>query len=157
MNNPVIRPFQPEDAAIVSELICRALREVNSRDYPPEEIERLVLEHAKDHILQMASEPGWMFVAMQGDLPVGVLRALPSWEEEQEYWLRTVFVSPALQGLGIGRRLVAAGEHAVRKAGATRICLCASQTAHGFYQKLGYHDIIDCPDVDGLYPMEKRL
>lgn len=157
MGHLLIRPFAPGDASGVSELICRALREVNSRDYPPEEIACLVLEHAPKDILQMSADAGRMFVAIHEARIAGVLRVLPSWEAKRESWLRTVFVLPSLHSRGIGRRLVQAGEQTAYMDGGIRMRLCASRTAHGFYQKLGYHDLTGIPDADGLYPMEKIL
>ena len=156
MDGFIIRPFEQADTQTISTLICRALREVNSRDYPAEEIERLVRQHTPGEILRM-SQTGWMFTATKEGQPLGVLRLLPSGKADRLYWLRTVFVSPTHHGLGIGRMLVENGERTARKAGGERLCLCSSLTAHAFYQKLGYRDQTSRPDEDGLYPMEKFL
>ncbi|WP_195984019.1 GNAT family N-acetyltransferase [Clostridium sp. D33t1_170424_F3] len=131
-----IRGFQVGDAEEIVHLIHRNLREVNSRDYPEEEVERLVREHTPGAVRAMAGQ-GRMFVALLETALVGVLCVLPSWEKEREYWLRTVFVSPELHGKGVGSMLVNAGEAYALEVGAVTLRLCASQTAHGFYQKLG--------------------
>lgn len=152
----MIRKFQASDAQAASHLICRNLREVNCRDYAPDVIEQLIREHTPEHLLQMAAE-GRTFIAEKGGTPIGILRVLPSQETPQEYWLCTIFVSPDYHGHGIGRQLVKAGEQFVRQAGGSVVRLCASLTAHRFYQKLGYRDLSGEPDSDGLYPMEKIL
>lgn len=149
-----IRVFQAGDAEEIVRLIRRNLQEVNSRDYPAEEVERLVREHTPEVVCAMAGQ-GRMFVALLENVLVGVLCVFPSWEEEREYWLRTVFVLPELHGKGIGSMLVETGEAYAREVGAATLRLCASQTAHGFYQKLGYRDLARDADADGLYPMEK--
>lgn len=152
----VLREFTPEDVQGVSSLICRNLREINCHDYPPQIIEQLVQEHTPERILRMSTE-GKTFLADVAGNPAGILRVLPSWNVSAEYWLRTVFVLPDYHGCGIGRQLVEAGERFIQQQGGHSVRLCASRTAHLFYQRLGYCDLEKFPDREGLYPMQKLL
>ncbi|QAY69048.1 GNAT family acetyltransferase [Xylanimonas protaetiae] len=58
-------------------------------------------------------------------------------------WLYYVAVAPALQGGGLGRAAVAAGEDWLRAAGARKVQLMVRTTnaqVRGFYERLGYED-----------------
>lgn len=59
-------------------------------------------------------------------------------------WLYYVAVRPALQGTGLGRRLVTAAEEWLRDAGASRVRLMvrtSNAAVQGFYATLGYADV----------------
>ena len=47
-NRSFIVPYWSGYAAALSEMVCKNFKEVNSRDYPPEEIQRLVNTHQPD-------------------------------------------------------------------------------------------------------------
>jgi len=148
--------FTPADAAAVSALIARALRESNAADYPPEEIDRLVLLHTPERVREMFAEGPGLVIREDGGV-TGAARLTPSREKPGEWWLRTVFVYPEKQGCGIGRALVERLEASARERGAKTLRLGASKTAHGFYRRLGYRDMGPECDADGLFPMEKVL
>ena len=152
----MIREFQASDAQAASHLICRNLREVNCWDYPLEVIEQLIQEYTPERLLRMTAE-GYTFTFEKGGIPTGILRILPAQGAPRVYWLRTLFVSPDYHGQGIGRQLVEAGEQFARQKGGAVVRLCASLTAHRFYQKLGYIDLSHTPDSNGLYLMKKDL
>jgi ribosomal protein S18 acetylase RimI-like enzyme len=59
-------------------------------------------------------------------------------------WLYYVAVAPALQGTGLGRRIVEAAEEWLQQAGASRVRLMVRSTntaVLGFYATLGYDDV----------------
>ncbi|GAA2689706.1 GNAT family N-acetyltransferase [Actinoplanes palleronii] len=59
-----IRLFRPDDAVAVAELITRCLREVNSRDYPAELIDRMCAHFNPLRMLEL-SQQRQIFVAQQ--------------------------------------------------------------------------------------------
>jgi GNAT superfamily N-acetyltransferase len=88
-----IRPFRPDDAHPVADLVHRCLRDVNSRDYAGEIIERMCAYFAPAQLEQLA-EQRQMFVA-ESDGIVGTV----SRDGNKVY---TMFVAPPLIGRGIG-------------------------------------------------------
>lgn len=151
-----IRRFEEADARAVSDLVVRALRISNVRDYPPEMMEELAKRMQPEDILGRAS---WthFYVAAQGDAIVGCGAIGPYWDRQDESCLFTIFVLPEWQGKGVGRRIVEAlevDEFALR---ARRIEIPASITGVGFYKRLGYTYKAgnDAVDEEGLYHLEK--
>ncbi|BCY12163.1 GNAT family N-acetyltransferase [Actinoplanes sp. L3-i22] len=127
-----IRLFQDEDAPTVAELIGRCLREVNSRDYPAELIERMCAHFDPPRIRELAGQRE-MFVAVDD----GVL-ATVSRDGNKVY---TMFVDPAAHGRGLGRLLMGHIEGLAAADGFDHMETGASITGHGFYHRLGYADV----------------
>ena len=153
----MIRRFDPADAQAVSRVIITTLRLSNTKDYPPEQMEALVLRMQPDDVLQRAS---WthFYVAEEEGRIIGCGAIGPYWGKEDESSLFTIFVLPECQGRGVGRLIVEAlekDEYALR---ANRIEIPASITGLPFYLKMGYtyKNGVETPDGEGLYRLEKR-
>ena len=152
-----IRRFKEADAQEVSALIARTLSTTNIKYYPAEFIEQEVNVLTPDYIAWRAS---WthFYVVCEGEKIIGCGAIGPYWGSETESSLFTIFVDPAHQGRGIGRKIVEtleADEYALR---ASRIEIPASITACEFYRKLGYDHKqgAEAVDEEGLYRLEKR-
>lgn len=126
-----IREFQSTDADVVSELICRDLREVNSKDYPAIVIDNMCDHFSAQTILALSGTQR-MFVAVddQGQ-PMGTASL-------DVLLIRNVFVDPKRQGIGIGRALMEHLHSLVIKEQAAGVELWASLSSTQFYEKLGY-------------------
>ena len=151
------RRFEETDAREVSALICRTLREVNSRDYPAEEIERLTGGMTPENITERAA---WthFYVFLDQEKIVGCGAIGPYWGKEDESRLFTIFALPEYRGKGVGRAIMEtleADEYFLR---AKRIEIPASITACGFYRKFGYDykNGVTEPDDEMLIRLEKR-
>ncbi|MDG6103828.1 GNAT family N-acetyltransferase [Dactylosporangium aurantiacum] len=145
---PTIRPFGTGDADVVAGIIVRCLREVNSRDYPPDIIDRMCAHFTPGTVEELAGTRQ-MFVAVVDGEVVGTI----SRDGNRVY---TMFVRPDAAGRGIGRLLLrhvealaAADGHDVMETG-------ASITGHGFYQRLGYHDVYRVDTDFGLNYILRR-
>lgn len=95
-----------------------------------------------------------------GDVgPEAVACAVLQWTAPGMAKMRQVAVRADCQGLGFGRRLVAAFEAEARKRGAEEIALHARQSAVPFYLRLGYAAVGDPFEEVGLphQSMRKRL
>ena len=151
-----IRRFDPADAQAVSDVIITTLRISNTRDYPPEMMEELVLHMQPEDILKRAS---WthFYVAEEEREIIGCGAIGPYWGKEDESSLFTIFVLPEYQGKGIGRKIVETLEQDEFALRAKRIEIPASITGLPFYQKLGYTFKEGRARVDdeGLYRLEK--
>jgi GNAT superfamily N-acetyltransferase len=151
-----IRRFNDADAEEVSNLVCRNFREVNIRDYPADEMERLAESYSAEKIRNLASS-AHTYVAFDDNRIVGTGSITGYWGSETESVLLTIFVLPEYQRKGIGSRIVRALEADEYFLRASRIEIPASITACEFYIKMGYcfKDGKKELDDEGHYKMEK--
>ena len=70
MAHLTIRRFVPSDAEALSRLIRRNLMEVNSRDYPAEEMERIAAGYSAKDLLRIASD-AHLYVACANGEAIG--------------------------------------------------------------------------------------
>ena len=143
-------PAVPGDALALSRLIRRTVRSSNAGDYNQAEIELVCRAFAPERIVE-AMTRRTVFLARRGGRPVGTVTL-------GEGKLHALFVDPALQGCGLGRRLVEHVEASARERGLERLELSSSITARVFYERLGYRLIAFGPRAEGAtYLMEKDL
>ena len=133
MTEESIRGFRPDDGEVLSILVGRCLREVNSRDYPAELIERMCAHFTADRFRELSAERR-IYVAERDGRVVGTV----SRDGNKVY---TMFVDPDLLGRGIGRRLMRHIEDLARAEGHEFMETGASITGHGFYRRIGYRDV----------------
>jgi predicted N-acetyltransferase YhbS len=130
-----IRVALEADAADISRVILAALRETNAKDYSSDVIEQVERSFGPEAVLELIRRRK-VFVAVTGSRIVGTASL-----EEQS--VRTVFVSPDVQGQGVGRLLMAAVERAALEAGVETLVVPSSLTAEPFYSKLGFRAVRD--------------
>lgn len=151
-----IRRFTAADAEAAAQVVAKTAEISNSRDYPPEYIERLKKTHSAEVLLQRAQE-GHMYVVCDGDTIVGTGTIAPFWGSETESIFLTVFVLPEYQGRGLGRLIIETLEQDEYAKHASRIEIPASLTAVNFYRHLGYDykNGVTEPEDGLLYRLEK--
>lgn len=156
----LVKLFDESCACAVSSLICRNFTEVNCRDYPPEEISLLCERHTPEHIVRISKERA-LLVALDGVSVVGAAALLsePDGFPHGYGQVTTVFVLPEYHGRGIGKILMEYIEDVAVMSGLTALALEASITAHGFYRKIGFTDVIfeNRNVAKDLFCMEKKL
>lgn len=152
----IIRRFDPMDAPAVSALIITTLRASNTKDYPPDMMEELVLRMQPADILQRASWAHFYVAEEEGKL-IGCGAIGAYWGKEDESILLTIFVLPECQGKGVGRKIVEALEQDEYALRAKRIEIPASITGLPFYRKMGYDFKNGCAELDEerVYRLEK--
>lgn len=157
MEEITIRRFRSGDEFMAAEVVRAALRECNSRDYPPEFIEENVADHSPEVIAARAKEAHF-YVACEGDAIIGCGGISGYWGSRTESYLLTIFVLPEKQGRGVGRRIVETleADEVFRRAWRTEVG--SSLTAVGFYRRMGYvfRNGVTDPDAFGTVRMEKR-
>ncbi|MET7422693.1 GNAT family N-acetyltransferase [Dactylosporangium sp. NPDC005555] len=144
-----VRRFEVGDAPVVAEMIRRCLREVNSRDYSADIIDRMCAHFTAERIVELAAERE-MFVASQDGVVGTVAR-----DGNKVY---TMFVLPETAGTGVGRLLMGHIETLAAADGHEFMETGSSISAHGFYQRLGYTDVRTTDTDFGLnYILRKPL
>ena len=130
-----IGPALAEDAADISAVILRALRETNVKDYSGEIIASVERSFSPDAVLALMAKR-IVFVATIGDRLVGTASLDGS-------VVRTVFVAPDVQGRGVGKLLMAEIEGAARERNIRSLTVPSSVTAESFYARLGFNAVRD--------------
>lgn len=126
-----IKAYEPEDAQATIDIFLRAIREVASKDYSPEQITAWAkVDDAEVWARYRASRPTWL--AMDGSVPVGFTDLKP------DGFLDMMFVDPDQQGKGIASLLLATVEKAACEQGLQRIFTEASLTARPFFERRGF-------------------
>lgn len=150
------RRFQPADAQVVSELICRTLYTTNSADYSPEELAAVAASLSPEKVLWRAEWMHFYFFCC-GDTLVGCGAIGPYWDKKDECSFFNIFVLPEYQGRGVGRKIIETLEQDELFLRSKRAEIPASLTAVTFYRKFGYDfkNGITTPDEEKLYRLEK--
>lgn len=125
-----VRKAQEVDAPAISRVIVEALRTSNSQDYSPAVIACVERSFSPGAVLELMARRQ-VVVAQLGEQVVGTA----SLDGEV---VRTVFVAPGQQGVGIGRALMQRVEALAGAAGVHTLRVPSSLTAQAFYARLGY-------------------
>jgi len=154
-----IRPFRECDGEPVSSLIRRNLLEVNTRDYPLEDMQRLCDVFSPERVTEFSRQREMFVAEAEGQIVGTAGLARDSRTSEVWYIALTVFVLPEFHGRGVGSRLMDAVESAARAKGATALRLPASLTGVEFYRRRGYVEDADSPPypASDVVPMVKNL
>lgn len=124
-----IRRATAGDAEAVYEIVLRALRETNARDYPASVIDRLVLTLPEGVASKLEEWHAYVAVVDGGIVGTGSLSGKT---------VRAVFVHPEYQGRGIGTKLMDAVENAANAEFEGILGVQSSITAQPFYAKRGF-------------------
>ena len=156
MEGVEIRRFAEADAEKVSAMIAETLLTSNSADYSASELEELIARMTPKDILARAARTHFYVACAEGGV-IGCGAIGPYWDREDESSFFTIFVLPAWQGRGVGRRIVQTLERDEFFLRAKRIEIPASITAVEFYRKMGYEykNGLKQIDEERLYRLEK--
>ncbi len=151
-----IRRFKDTDAEEISKLIERDCIEVNTKDYPLEEMQKKAKEFLPDAIKKSA-QCGNMYVVCDGDLIVGTGTITEYNNSKTESFIHTIYVLPEYHGKGVGRKIIETLEQDAMFLRAKRVEVYASITACGFYERCGftYKNGKKQLNSEKRYPMEK--
>lgn len=114
----------------ISAVIRDAIKRINARDYPPSEVDRLMLNFTPDMVLGLLGERQTLVALSQGAvIGTGALQGTE---------VKSVFVSPEWNRNGVGTALMKALEELAVQQGHTVLNVSSSLSATGFYGALGY-------------------
>jgi N-acetylglutamate synthase-like GNAT family acetyltransferase len=151
MAEPIeIRRATAKDARAISAVVKNTIRISNSKDYPASVIERVLSNFSPDAVRQLMDKRT-VWVALKGGVVVGTA----SLEGDT---VKTVFVSPSTQRIGIGNRLMMTVEEVARGQSLKLLRVPASMTARSFYARLGFADVREVfYGEERTFLMEKSL
>ncbi|MHC8380234.1 GNAT family N-acetyltransferase [Pseudomonas sp. LB3P14] len=145
-----IRLATPDDAAAISQVIIQSLRQSNALDYPPEVIMQVEKSFSAEAIGTLLNQRQ-VFVATIDK------RVVATASLDQDV-VRSVFVEPGHQGVGLGRQLMATLQSVAQDAKIEVLRVPSSITAEAFYFKLGYRKVRDeFHGAERTIIMERRL
>lgn len=146
-----ILPATPDQLDNVEAITRETIAAIYPRYYPAGAVAFFRAHHSRENIARDI-EAGRVFLAMDGDRPVGTITL-------QDNHIGRLFVLPAHQGQGAGRLLMQFAEETIFARHET-ILLDASLPAKQMYLKNGYHEvayhIIETDDGDYLCYDEMR-
>jgi N-acetylglutamate synthase-like GNAT family acetyltransferase len=131
----VIRKATSKDATAISTIVVAALRVSNAKDYSSQIIDQVQQSFSPSQILSLLTLRQ-VYVASIG----GHVIATGSLDGGT---VRSVFVDPAYQRMGVGHRLMGAIESIAAQSGIRLLRVPSSITAEGFYYSLGFVKVRD--------------
>lgn len=130
-----LRPYRESDAGELLELFRRTVREVNSRDYSPRQIEAWASDEVTESAWAKRFADRFTVVAEMDGHPVGFA------ELEPDGHIDRFFVASNSQGKGIGGMLMAAIVKEARHRGLESLRLESSITAKAFFERQQFRTV----------------
>ena len=127
-----LRPFLPDDAAVLSEIFRASITDLTAEDYS--EAQQQAWASAADDNEAFARRLGHqltLVASLEGSI-VGFASLGPAGKIDMLY------VHPAATGQGVAALLIDAIEKLAGARGADKLVVDASDTARGFFEKRGY-------------------
>jgi putative acetyltransferase len=150
-----IHSYTFRDADLTIDVFLRAIREVASKDYTPEQVSAWAqVEDREAWATKRASRPTW--IATYDSNPAGFS------DLESRGHLDMMYVHPLYQRLGVASLLLRTVEAAAREQGLSLITTEASLTARPFFEISGFN-VLAAQEVQirgqtlRNFRMEKRL
>ena len=155
-----IKEFENKYAETISKIVVQNLLEINSEDYGIEYCKNSTKEFTVDKIIENFNKRTKVFVALENNIVVGTAGLDKSWyNDNDEYWILTVFIDIAHHKQGIGKMLIQKIEDFAKEKKFKKLVIPASITSCEFYHKLGYEYKNGKKELNEnkMYIMEKYL
>lgn len=130
-----IRQATPTDVEEISAVVLRCLRESNAQHYSADIIASAVESFSPEKVAARLIDRIVLVAIVEG-----VIAGTASLHGS---WVRSVFVRPDRQGLGIGARLMTAIEERADAQAIGQLFVPSSINAEGFYRRLGFAHLRD--------------
>lgn len=152
-----IRDFEDSDSVELAHLLKRNFLEVNSQDYPMDQMIDLAEQYTPAKLMDQAKS-AHVYIAELGDTIVGTAAICPYFDSAEESIILSFFVLPEYQKKAVGHQLMEQLEKDSFYTRAQRIEVPASRTAKEFYEHFGFKvKNPDKPeDEHGYIRMEKH-
>jgi N-acetylglutamate synthase-like GNAT family acetyltransferase len=137
-----IRKAKINDIDSIQEVIRESILATHKDLYPEEDLLETINNYTVEKLAKYITTTDY-FVAEDDKEIVGCVLA-------KEDKMRSLYVLPSEMGKGLGRELVEKAEKCIKENGYKRIWLWSSLVAHDFYKHLGYRDVKEIPNENGL-------
>lgn len=140
------------------DMIVRACKCSDFAEFYPQCSLEAVFEDTDYSQIKHRAQNGHFYVAKENGKIIGCGGIGAYWESKTESWIFTVFVDPAYQRKGVGRKIIDFLENDEYAKRANRIEIHAAMSAIPFYRKLGYeHKNGQLNYADGQFDLEKFI
>lgn len=132
--------FERAALSDVDKLLCiiyRCLKEVNSREYEPWEIEKFLKGFNIEHLSNSILTKHFYSVKYIKEI-VGMGAVNRDKSQENQSYFTAIFINPDYHKMGIGKKLIKFLEQDEWCLNSNLIEIPSSKSSHGFYHKLGY-------------------
>lgn len=118
-------------------IIHRCMKEVNYKDYPPEDFEKYLMNFTVDWLTEIINTRHYYEVWYQNQIIAcgGVSR---DYSQEYQSYFSAVFVNPNYHRKGVGRKFIQFLEKDEWCLDSSLIEVPSSKSSHKFYHKCGY-------------------
>lgn len=137
-----IRRAKINDIDSIQKVIRESILATHTELYPEEDMQETFNNYTVEKLTKYITNNDY-FVAEDNKEIVGCVLA-------KEDKMRSLYVLPSQMGKGLGRELAEAAEKCIKDNGYKRIWLWSSLVAHNFYKHLGYKDVKEIPNKDGI-------
>lgn len=118
-------------------IVHRCVKEVNSKDYTPYEIEKFIKGFNSEWLEKGITNKHFYIVKYYEEI-VGMGAVTRDLTQESQSYFTTIFINPDYHKMGIGRRLIKFLEKDEWCLNSNLIEVPSSKSSHEFYHKLGY-------------------
>lgn len=131
-----------KDVTEIISVIHSSMLATHKGIYPGEDMQETFDNYTLEKVLHYINDYNY-FVAEEDSQIVGCVLM-------KKGKMRSLYVLPTFMGKGIGRKLVEIAEKSAKEEGFNEVWLWASLIAHDFYKHLGYEDVKEIENRDGL-------
>jgi N-acetylglutamate synthase-like GNAT family acetyltransferase len=138
----MIRRAKKEDIVSIQYVIRESILATHKDIYPQEDMAETFNNYTTEKLINLIENHNY-FIADENSKIVGCVLA-----EKNE--MRSLYVLPTYMGKGLGKKLVNIAEEAIKENGYEKVWLWSSLIAHDFYKYMGYKDVKEIPNKNGL-------
>lgn len=137
-----IRRAKTNDIDSIQKVIRESILVTHTELYPEEDMQETLNNYTVEKLTKYITNNDY-FVAEDEKKIVACVLA-------KDDRIGSLYVLPLQMGKGFGRKLAEKAETCIRNKGYKRVWLWSSLIAHDFYKHLGYKDVKEIPNRDGL-------
>lgn len=137
INRIVFKKAILSDADNLLHIIHRCVKEVNSKDYEPLEIEKFLNGFNTEWLSNSIFNSHFYSIQYTGEI-IGMGAVNQDTSQKNQSYFTSIFVNPDYHKMGIGKKLIRFLEQDGWCLNSNLIEIPSSRSSHEFYHKLGY-------------------
>lgn len=137
INKIVFEKAALNDVDKLLHIIHRCVKEVNSKDYEPRQVEKFLSGFTTGWLKDIILNRHFYSVKYNGEI-IGMGGVSRDTTQESQSYFTAIFINPDYRKMGIGRMLIRFLEQDEWCLNSNLIEIPSSKSSHEFYHKLGY-------------------